>query len=86
MAHAALAALLGHLRRLGDPSAAAATDRELLRRYAASHNEAAFAVLLHRHVMRWSARRKHGQFSLRWRKELRPRQRRAMPFILRQPP
>jgi RNA polymerase sigma-70 factor (ECF subfamily) len=42
--------LLRHIRKLiGAPEAGAGTDRQLLRRFAAYHDEAAFAALVQRH-------------------------------------
>ena len=51
MTRATLGTLLRHLSRLADPSSPTdATDRHLLRRYAAGRDEAAFEALVYRHA------------------------------------
>src|SRR5437763_1354174 len=44
-----LTAALRHVRRLADPGPAGPTDAELLGRYAAARDEAAFELILRRH-------------------------------------
>ncbi len=59
MAHTALSTLLHYLRSLHNAARVEMSDRELLRRYVANHEEAAFAALLHRHApLVWSVCRR----------------------------
>src|SRR5437016_2262593 len=60
MANAQLSGVLRHLRALGETQAVAeASDAELLERFTARHEEAAFAGLLRRHgPMVWAVSRR----------------------------
>src|SRR5881227_426631 len=49
MAHRGLHTLLGHVRRAVSPDAAGPDDAQLLDRFLADRDEAAFAVLVRRH-------------------------------------
>jgi RNA polymerase sigma factor (sigma-70 family) len=49
MPHAPLGAVLGHVRRLAGADDPGQSDAQLLRRFVAGHNQAAFAALVRRH-------------------------------------